>query len=781
MASLNIPKGGVGAIKGLTLSGSSNKKTTSNTSLPKISNTKPGASLNVPKAGVSSIPGLKVIGTGVKTTSNTALPKITSGGSSSLNTAKFNSSGGYVNRSGGSNRSTQSSVNLQTPTIIQARVPSITAPRSTVTNSLSSSGLYQPTAYGTKTITPTDITQPFKEVPIIDPDTTDYNAMIEPYTQTAIPEAGTEPEKNALQQYMEEYAKLQQPDTADIYNDARRESRLSSAEKTVNDLAGQLNAVTARSNADQLSLVGQGRGIPEGIIGGQQAQIAREAAIASLPISAQLQAAQGNLAMAQETMNTLFKIKSDQAEREYNNNLRILDVAYQYASEKEKAELAKKAKEEERYYQEEKDRNNNSTKMVGDLFGLLKDGTLDQETVFKYAGAIQDGSMSISQVYKQLSGSTEPTIFDALEAISSIESSGNYQATSIPSKNGDRAYGRYQIMGRNIPSWSKEVLGQSISIQDFLANPQYQDMIAASKLQDSKDKFGTWEDAASVWFTGKPLATAGNPSDIYGTTNSMYQDRFSRALYKNVQTTAKKSADRPFGATLEAIAEIGNAPDKTKQRNLKQLQDYVDNKDYKSAYQLSINRISDNLPSAEEKRQFSEKLSGIPAAENLKEKLAAYQNAGGKTGLLKGSIESITNKLGNVKDPKYMALATELKMALQEYRQKMSGAAFSEQEAREYASVNPAGGKSFALNTAILDGMINSFKRSTDATIENKAPGLKYIREYAQYQGMKPDDIVITYAKRNPAQKSYIENEINLGTPSDIILEVLGLNSLINQ
>lgn len=108
-----------------------------------------------------------------------------------------------------------------------------------------------------------------------------------------------------------------------------------------------------------------------------------------------------------------------------------------------------------------------------------------------------------------------------LDAIAAVESkgSGDYEAVGpVVQKGmykGQRAYGRYQVMEGNIPSWSKAALGKTISLEEFKASPKAQDAIAAHQLQKSKDKFGTWEDAASVWFSGRPFSNKNNANDGY--------------------------------------------------------------------------------------------------------------------------------------------------------------------------------------------------------------------------------------------------------------------------
>lgn len=100
-------------------------------------------------------------------------------------------------------------------------------------------------------------------------------------------------------------------------------------------------------------------------------------------------------------------------------------------------------------------------------------------------------------------------------AIKSIESSGNYGALGPVTAKGDRAYGAYQVMGNNIPSWTKELLGYSISATDFLKSRSIQDAVFQQQFKKSIDKFGNFSDAASVWFTGRPASAAAGSNDGY--------------------------------------------------------------------------------------------------------------------------------------------------------------------------------------------------------------------------------------------------------------------------
>lgn len=118
----------------------------------------------------------------------------------------------------------------------------------------------------------------------------------------------------------------------------------------------------------------------------------------------------------------------------------------------------------------------------------------------------------------------------AKAAISGIESGGRYDALGPVTDKGDRAYGKYQVMGANIPSWTKQALGVSMTPAEFLANPQAQEKVFEDQFARNTAKYGSPQDAASVWFSGKPLAKAGQRADILGTTVPAYVNKFN-ALY----------------------------------------------------------------------------------------------------------------------------------------------------------------------------------------------------------------------------------------------------------
>jgi len=161
------------------------------------------------------------------------------------------------------------------------------------------------------------------------------------------------------------------------------------------------------------------------------------------------------------------------------------------------------------------------------LDNALKRGDITQEEYDIVAGS-----------FKKVGTDTKRTgsvrdVNDAMSRIARNESDGNggYFAigpvvTSGQYK-GERAIGKYQIMPGNVGPWSKEILGYEITPQQLYQSPQLQDAIAKAKLQQAYNKYGSWSDAASVWFTGRPAAQGANAKDVLGTSGAQYVNKFN--------------------------------------------------------------------------------------------------------------------------------------------------------------------------------------------------------------------------------------------------------------
>lgn len=108
------------------------------------------------------------------------------------------------------------------------------------------------------------------------------------------------------------------------------------------------------------------------------------------------------------------------------------------------------------------------------------------------------------------------TFAQLVHGIGVQESGNNYHVV-----NSIGAVGKYQVMKANIPNWSKEILGYSISWQTFRNSPSLQEKIVQGKLKKYYNKYGA-KGAASMWYSGQPNSnkTYGNPP-VYRYVNSV--------------------------------------------------------------------------------------------------------------------------------------------------------------------------------------------------------------------------------------------------------------------
>lgn len=152
------------------------------------------------------------------------------------------------------------------------------------------------------------------------------------------------------------------------------------------------------------------------------------------------------------------------------------------------------------------------------------------------------------------------SIGDYAKAIQSNESGGNYQALGPVTRTGDRAYGAYQVMGANIPQWTKEALGQPMTPEQFLQSKEAQDKVFQHRFGGYVEKYGNPQDAASAWFTGRPQAQGGSSRDVLGTTGNSYVAKFNNALARVAGQAPARVADAGSAAAPQtATANDGTA------------------------------------------------------------------------------------------------------------------------------------------------------------------------------------------------------------------------------
>jgi hypothetical protein len=140
---------------------------------------------------------------------------------------------------------------------------------------------------------------------------------------------------------------------------------------------------------------------------------------------------------------------------------------------------------------------------------------------------------------------TPPTgLSKFMYAVGQVESGGDYYARNPVSG----AYGKYQIMPANWPSWAKAYLGDASAKQ----TPANQEKVAAGKFTSLHRSLERWRRVAYWWLTGSKQTTGWS---AYATR---YVERVMALYHKGPPATIAASTTKRYGERHKAIAYTGS-------------------------------------------------------------------------------------------------------------------------------------------------------------------------------------------------------------------------------
>lgn len=137
-------------------------------------------------------------------------------------------------------------------------------------------------------------------------------------------------------------------------------------------------------------------------------------------------------------------------------------------------------------------------------------------------------------------------------AIASLESAGSGDYGALGPATGedrDRAYGRYQVMGKNVGPWAEQYLKMTgVTPQRFLGDPKLQDQLFDAVFGSYVGKYGE-EGAARAWFGGEGNIENVLGEDMLGTKIGDYGKRYLQALGGAGSTPAAASTGTAAAST----------------------------------------------------------------------------------------------------------------------------------------------------------------------------------------------------------------------------------------
>jgi hypothetical protein len=170
------------------------------------------------------------------------------------------------------------------------------------------------------------------------------------------------------------------------------------------------------------------------------------------------------------------------------------------------------------------------------------DGKIEGEDLGKITNLVQSathtvGARNLSSEVRSGSdlspGAGAVSIGAAKAAIGGFETGNNYQSLGVAVPGRGQALGKYQVMPENLGPWLKDAGLPPMTPAQFLASPSAQDKVFETKFSQFMTQTGSFNDAASMWFTGKPVAQAGNVKDANGTSVPSYLASTNRILAQN--------------------------------------------------------------------------------------------------------------------------------------------------------------------------------------------------------------------------------------------------------
>lgn len=501
------------------------------------------------------------------------------------------------------------------------------------------------------------------------------------------------------------------------------EAGIPQIDSEIRDLSAKQSAETAQYLSSIQNI--QNKPIAMEFIAGQQGEEQRRYGINALITSSLLQAKSGQLSTAQATVDRALSLKYDPLAQRIKTQQQILEFNSTNLSRADKA-LADKRLEVLNIQKNALDYDRDVRKnMIDNIYSGMNNGTIDLGAGTAQIQTILNPDTKLSDVYKSMgiTGEGNPGIVNGYD-ITSYATDPNHESkinAIVESSNITNSVSAQEAIDRYVKN--SPITGAMIinSANKYKVDPN---VMFALMLNDSS--LGTAGRATKTFNPGNVGNVDSGASRNYGNwANGV--DAVGEWLSRH---KAKNLYNGEFGDTLANVVNF--EPQKSQKGVLKNLQNQVASGNYKGVYTQIQNSVSKGL-TGENKTRYDSARIDVGVLNSLKDSLKQYEALGGNTNLLKGSVEKITRKLGALKtDTRFAELAVQMEREFQNYRNQMTGAAFSPEESREYDAVNPSGKKSFNLNYAVINGAVNQLKTRVYSTEEALVgDGARYIREYA--------------------------------------------------
>jgi hypothetical protein len=168
---------------------------------------------------------------------------------------------------------------------------------------------------------------------------------------------------------------------------------------------------------------------------------------------------------------------------------------------------------------------------------------------------------------------------------------------------------------------------------------------------------------------------------------------------------------------------------------------------------------------AEEQQRWQGRNNSINELGIIRALIQEYTDAGGDTGIFKGTQQQIEQKIGKIGEPELADIATRIQLAIIDYRQSVSGAAFTESEAAQYNKLFPNILKGTELNLANIDTLEDVFTERQEQFYRTQLGTVNYDNLFGApiSAGKAPSGEMIYDNPGDPSVRAEIQEAINAG------------------
>ena len=204
----------------------------------------------------------------------------------------------------------------------------------------------------------------------------------------------------------------------------------------------------------------------------------------------------------------------------------------------------------------------------------------------------------------------------------------------------------------------------------------------------------------------------------------MFKDTSNTSIYN--QIGAKNSDDEVMQALKNAYSFV-SVGFTSKQREAidQQFAQMIERGDPEELAEFMGTLAIQNAPTAQQNKAFG-RFEAIAALDEISDLLYEYEAEDGNTNIFTGTMEKIANKVDATTDPNLANIATQIRMAIMDYRKAVTGAAFTEAESTEYERIFPSIGKISSFNEAVIGSLLRTFTRNQEIFMRQMIGGKNY-------------------------------------------------------